>query len=255
MNKIKLNYLNRVGIFILTALAIVFVSSYETSAQAPTLRVHLSYQAENLAPPSYLKHATPLLTPGSRASVSATVYRVSPEGVITILNPNLYRYQWFHNGHYVSSGRAAASASISIQRRAQNTQNVLLRLSDLNGNLIQAVTLSIPLGAPAVTIVRQFPDSIASAASPIRAVPGSVVDLKAVPHFFSVGNSALLTFRWSAHGREIAAHAQNPNILRVNIPTDALRQEAIPYSVLVSSTIIRRGVIESAEGVATVQVE
>jgi hypothetical protein len=195
--------------------------------------VHISYQAINFSQPDYLKRALAPITPDNDVRISATMFRINQAGEAVFLNPDLHDYQWFSGRRFIAGGKGVWFITIGVEQRAVSGPEIRLRILDSRGNLIQDAQIEFPLSQPLVTIARQTNTAIALAESPLIAGPDSVLQIRAIPHFFPVPSPEFLTFTWRFQGRDITVPTEQPDLLQITIPQNPVRAP-VEYSVVVS---------------------
>jgi hypothetical protein len=195
--------------------------------------VHISYEAINLAQPSYLKAALAPITPDNDVRISATMFRINQAGEAVFLNPDLHDYQWFSGRRWIAGGKGVWFVTIGVEQRAISGPEIRLRILDNRGNLIQDAQIELPISQPLVTIARQTNGAIALAESPLIASPDSILEIRAIPHFFPVPSAEFLTFAWRFQGRDITVPTEQPDLLQITIPQNPVRAP-VEYSVVVS---------------------
>jgi hypothetical protein len=195
--------------------------------------VHISYQAINFSQPSYLKRALAPITPDNDVRISATMFRVNQAGEAVFLNPDLHDYQWFSDRRFIAGGKGVWFSTVSVGQRAVSGPEIRLRILDSAGNLIQDAQIELPISQPLVTVVRQTNGAIALAESPLIAGPDSILQVRAIPHFFPVPSPEFLIFNWRFQVMDITVPTDQPDLLQITIPQNPVR-EPVSYSVAVS---------------------
>jgi hypothetical protein len=220
--------------------AIVFATNYAkvALAQQAGLSLHLSFEAQNYAPPEYLARARTLPIAGTPLFITAGLVSRGAGGAITLASPSQYIFRWFLNGvmiaeevgqnelRYTVPAFSAPSPLIFRAEAVRAATRATAATSELRievANPIVYLREVTPGGGPNVSANTRF-----------TGAQNASLSVEAIPDFFNVQTLNQLIFRWFSGENAIGGAATIPNLVTFRLPDAAGSQN---FSLRVENSV------------------
>ncbi|MFN7088376.1 MAG: hypothetical protein ACK4NX_00920, partial [Candidatus Paceibacteria bacterium] len=97
-------------------LAVVFTISdlFRNASAQQNLILHFSFEAQNMVPFEYYKHARSLPIPGTELKLGVDLFSQKTDGVLTLLDSKNYFFRWYLGGIKISEGLGQAKISYTV---------------------------------------------------------------------------------------------------------------------------------------------
>jgi len=177
-------------------------SMYLVIAQT-TPEILISWKASNFVPASYLGKIYP--TKDSIVEVGVDLLNGN-----TLIDLSKVEVGWFLDGRFLNSG--VGLKHIRFQTTKGNNNDHALRVTLLYQGNDLGQSITIPIVSPEVVI---------DTASPTNAINIPTITFRGLPYFFNVQDIQKLNFQWSVNNETIAGNKDNPDFLKLQIPTVA----------------------------------
>lgn len=196
--------------------AAVTVGGVARGEQEP--EVILTWRASAYAPPDFQGR----ILPAARSSITASVELLDRSSLVNLSRITIY---WYLNDEFLEGGAGKQTVRFNAGPLAGRTLSVRAQIPEYRGGT-PVKTVELPVMRPEAVIVARYAR---------REFSGTELALRGAPYFFNAASASDLKFSWSVNGKTPSS-GENPEVLDVNLGTEAARGSTISVKLTVENT-------------------